>query len=174
MEHSPSVPLDLEALAEQAGELRGRLDAGAFDARLAAALDVDEARGEVVYALDFRRLSADAIGVSGTLHARLAARCQRCLEVFELESEISPQLLIPLAEGAETPPDWEHAEFDAPPTLAGLIEEELLLALPFAPRHPVGECPAEATVPAAPEPAGRRPFAGLADALAARNGRDRH
>ncbi len=174
MDRSPFLPLAFEAFAEQAERLCGRLDAEAFDARLAAALDVDKARGEVAYALDFSRLRADAIGVSGTLRARLAARCQRCLEVFELECETTLHLAIPLTDGAEAPPDRELAEFDVPPTLVELIEEELLLALPFAPRHPDGKCPAGIAVTAASEPASRRPFAGLADALAGRNGRDRH
>ena len=56
-----------------------------------------------------------------------------------------------------------------------LIEDELLLAIPVAPRHPDGECAApigrwagegaaEAEPVAAPEPAARRsPFAALAE-----------
>lgn len=171
MDRSPRTPLDPEALAERESGLTGRLDAGVFDARLAEALDVDRSSGEVVYALDFRRARAGAVGVSGTLRARLVARCQRCLEAFELELELAPRLFIPAAEGIQAPKGWELAEPGARPSLAELIEEELLLALPFAPHHPEGACPAGSSATAEPEPARRHPFAGLADALA--RGRDR-
>ena len=77
--------------------------------------------------------------------ARLVVRCQRCLEPMQLpiESQFarcaggSPKRLWPTV-----PPELETAL--APEgrlRLADLVEEELLLALPAAPRHPEGQCP---------------------------------
>jgi uncharacterized protein len=78
---------------------------------------------------------------------KLDLRCQRCLAtlVFPLDVE-SRLLLIP---SGQPWPDGELDEdgFDAIPVekeieLLPLIEEEVLLALPIAPRHEVCETPA--------------------------------
>jgi uncharacterized protein len=68
------------------------------------------------------------------------------------------------SEAGNAPPDMETAL--APEgrlRLADLVEEELLLALPAAPRHPEGQCPSgqrEKTQEEFAEPT-QRPFASL-------------
>ncbi|MGH7058519.1 MAG: YceD family protein [Acetobacteraceae bacterium] len=163
--------LDFEALAETGERLAGRLDAAALDWRLADALAMDRSAGEVRYALDFRSLTDGAVTVSGHLHAELTARCQRCLEPFELMLDLAPQVLIPDPDRMVSDEEgWEPAE-DPPPSLGAFIEEELLLGLPFAPCHPEGDCPRAGVGAPAARVDTRRPFSGLAEALAARRNR---
>lgn len=78
------------------------------------------------------------------LAARPVLRCQRCLQPVSLPLESSSRvvLLESEAEASDVPPELETAL--APEgrlRLADLVEEELLLALPAAPRHPDGQCP---------------------------------
>jgi uncharacterized protein len=95
--------------------------------------------GEVEYAiegmLDDRGRPSLRLRVKGTLQLR----CQRCLEPMphELAEE---QLLILAATQAEI--DADPAEASADRVLAGkqmavrdLVEDQLILALPYAPRH---------------------------------------
>jgi uncharacterized protein len=98
------------------------------------------AAGEVSYAVegvrDERGRPALRVAVRGTL----PLRCQRCLEAlpFEVGSDETLVLAASQAEIDADPPDA-----DAPDRLlaAGdisvrdLIEDELILALPYAPRH---------------------------------------
>lgn len=96
--------------------------------------------GDVRYAIegvcDARGRPALRVKVSGALQLR----CQRCLEalVFEVDTD---ETLVLAATQAEI--DAEPADARAPdPVLAGeempvrdLLEDELILALPYAPRH---------------------------------------
>ncbi|MGH8272742.1 MAG: YceD family protein [Gammaproteobacteria bacterium] len=173
MEINSRTRLDFEALAEAGERLAGRLDAATLDRRLADALAMDRAMGEVRYALDFRSLTDGAVAVSGDLHAELVACCQRCLEPFELMLNLAPRVLIPGPDRvAPTEEGWELAEGDAPSSLAAFIEDELLLGLPFAPRHPEGDCSRKGSSAPASKTGTQRPFSGLAEALEARKTRD--
>lgn len=164
--------LDLEVLADTGRHLQGRFDAGALDARVAAALDRDAAHGKVWYTLEFARLPNGEVGMHGRIAARLGARCQRCLEPFELQVKATPRVqLSAAADGAQPQEGWEAGDTGAAPRLAALIEDELLLVLPFAPRHAVAQCPAHVPGDAPVQPQTRRPFADLARTLAERGGR---
>ncbi|MDR2001142.1 MAG: YceD family protein [Zoogloeaceae bacterium] len=99
-----------------------------------------------------------SLSVSGTL----TVICQRCLDRLELPVEIGTRLL--LVPPGQSWPDDELAEdgFDAVAAekemvLSSLIEDEVLLALPVAPRHEV--CVTPTPVVAEHEPS---PFAALA------------
>lgn len=81
------------------------------------------------------------IAVSGRLHLS----CQRCLGLLDYPLEISDTLLV-IPPGSD---DGEAiADPDAPDTVeenpeldvASLVEDEVLLALPLAPRHAQAEC----------------------------------
>lgn len=98
------------------------------------------------------------LGVKGTL--RLA--CQRCLEGLDYPVEVETRLL--LVPSGQPWPDEELAEdgFDAiaadeEMTVASLVEDEVLLALPLSPMHDV----CAATLPHANE-SEPSPFAALA------------
>jgi len=117
--------------------------------------------GEVAYEIsgvrDERGRPSLRLKVSGTL----ALRCQRCLEpmAFEVQTDETLVLAATLAEIHAEP-----ARADAPDrvvagkemALRGLIEDELILAVPYAPRHE------SCTAGAAKDPADKvSPFAGL-------------
>lgn len=103
------------------------------------------------------------------LAAALEVRCQRCLEPMQLPIESQSRVVLVASEvaAAAVPPELETALAPGGKLrLADLVEEELLLALPAAPRHP-GQCPqerGESRVERFEEPT-QRPFADLGTLL---------
>jgi uncharacterized protein len=101
--------------------------------------------------------------------ADLGVTCQRCLADFTLpvsgESQVA--LIGDEAEADKVPEDLESAlAIEGRIRLRELVEEELLLALPAAPRHEQGECGETAAVAAEPAPVPtQRPFAALGELL---------
>lgn len=173
MDDSLRARLNPETLAEAGQHMSGHVDAAGLGRRLADALDMAEPAGEVRYALDFERLPNGEVGFSGELRARLTARCQRCLELFELDVKARPHVQISALDEEATPQaGWEPGGDDPAPTLAALIEDELLLALPFAPRHSERDCPAAGRHGARSQIDTQRPFDELEDMLAGRHGSD--
>ena len=118
--------------------------------------------------------SREAEGRRGLVHGEVSATlglvCQRCLEPFE--HEVQASLALALVSGL----DEARALPDAydPLLVTGtemirpldLLEDELLLALPQIPRHPLASCGARSRVEtlatSREESAPRRPFAILA------------
>lgn len=165
MTESVHARLPLEELAVARRVLHGRIDAAVLASRLGKALGRSQPEGELDYELAFAPTPEGAVALSGLLRARLVATCQRCLQPFELALEVPVRLLVPGAAGdAAEAGGWEVAAPGVRPTLAEVIEEELLLALPFLPSHPAGQC---VLAPSGAEHAGearQRPFAGLDEA----------
>ncbi|HET9404983.1 MAG TPA: YceD family protein [Burkholderiales bacterium] len=90
--------------------------------------------------LDARRRPHLSIDVSGMLHLQ----CQRCLGVLDYPVSISNTLLLasPGSAAAESfeAQDAEWIEASTTLDVAGLIEDEVLLSLPYSPRHAEGTC----------------------------------
>lgn len=125
--------------------------------------------GSVAFARDHGRIVAE-VGLQTTL----ALRCQRCMQPVQLpiESHSRVVLLESEAAAADVPQELETAlapEGRLP--LADLVEEELLLAMPVAPRHD-GDCPGgeRGKVTERISQPTQRPFAGLGELL----GRSKH
>ena len=100
------------------------------------AQDAGEVKYEVSGVRDQRERPALRLKVSGTLQLR----CQRCLEPmpFEVRADEALVLAASQAEIDAEPPDAHGPDF----VLAGkempvrdLIEDQLILELPYAPRH---------------------------------------
>jgi DUF177 domain-containing protein len=118
--------------------------------------------GEVAYAVqgvrDGRGRPSLKVSVNGTLQLR----CQRCLESLPFEVR-SAELLVLAASQAEI--DADAVDVQAPDRVLAqremavrdLVEDELILAVPYAPRHE--RCMPRAATGA--ERAAARPFAGL-------------
>jgi uncharacterized protein len=96
--------------------------------------------GEVAYEIagvrDERGRPGLRLKVSGTL----VLRCQRCLEPMEFEVNTDETLVLAATlEEIHAEPADAHAPdrvvAGKEMALGGLIEDELILALPFAPRH---------------------------------------
>jgi len=95
------------------------------------------------------------------VHGSCRLICQRCLDALEYPVALTSQLKLQSGEVDEFSDDGE--EFDTIAAdrhldVVGLIEEELLLALPISPRHAEGEC----RVAAVEGESQRNPFAVLA------------
>jgi len=81
------------------------------------------------------------LGIS--LQGACTLRCQRCLGELNYPVDMTSRLLLlPADKLGEVEDDDDVDAIEAEPRLdvLALIEEELLLDLPFAPRHPEGEC----------------------------------
>ena len=135
MPHQPVI--DGFEFASAGAMQQGRMPLSGFP-RLQDQLASDA--GEVEYAvegvLDARGRPILRLRVKGTLQLR----CQRCLEAMPFEAE-EEQLLVLAATQEEI--DADPADASAPDrvlggkqmVLADLVEEQLILALPYAPRH---------------------------------------
>jgi uncharacterized protein len=118
--------------------------------------------GEAAFSLEGVRDTHGRPSLSVKVQATLQLRCQRCLEPLPLAVD-SDSVLVLAATQAEIDADPEG--MDAPDrVLAGhempvadLVEDELILAVPYAPRH---DACAAAEV-AATEQQKSSPFAGL-------------
>jgi uncharacterized protein len=90
---------------------------------------------------DGRNRPLIGLTVAGDLHLQ----CQRCLGLLEYPVAVRNSLLV-VPEGATPEDDLEDP--DAPDTIEAnpeldvhaLVEDEVLLSLPLAPRHPEGAC----------------------------------
>ena len=99
--------------------------------------------------------------ISGLLHLR----CQRCMGAFGHPLYLANTLLLiradePLPEETDAPDAPDCIVADVAMDVATLIEDEILLGLPFAPRHPAGTCGVRGD--AGYSRRGASPFAGLA------------
>jgi uncharacterized protein len=117
--------------------------------------------GDVRYAVQGVRDQRGRPAVEIRLRATLQLRCQRCLAAFAFE--VDEQALLVLA-GSQAEIDAEPLEVDSPDRvvankemdLRALVEDELILALPYAPRHEGCEARIESN-----DRTASSPFAGL-------------
>lgn len=138
--------IDPRRLADAGGQIVGQIDI-AHMSRLAPMLQNTDAVVELK--LDF---GVDAQGVRcvrGQLSSSFTMICQRCLEPMRIPVEVKVSLGIVSTEAeAERLPECYEPLFTTadPSLLVNLIEDELLLALPSAPRHGESECEARSAV----------------------------
>lgn len=121
------------------------------------ASDAGEVAYEIAGVRDGRGRPALRLQVRGTL----SLRCQRCLEPMEFEVNTDETLVLAatLAEIHAEPADAhapDRVVAGREMALGELIEDELILALPFAPRHE--DCSAAGM---GDQDSGNSPFAGL-------------
>ncbi|MFA6121595.1 MAG: YceD family protein [Sideroxydans sp.] len=79
------------------------------------------------------------VSLNGVVHLR----CQRCLGDLEYPVEVSSRLKLASAEELDAVDDEdedEYIEATSQLDVVGLVEDELLLSLPYAPRHADGVC----------------------------------
>ena len=98
------------------------------------------------------------------IHGMLHLRCQRCLEALDYPLRLVNTLLLVAAgagaAGELDDEDVEWIESSRELEVASLVEDEILLSLPYAPRHEEGQCEQGQT--AAKDGAGSPAFAKLA------------
>ena len=96
-----------------------------------------EVRFELRGAQDARGRPVLILDIGGLLHLQ----CQRCLGMLEYPLRVSNTLLLTGA-GAAEPEEEEAESIEASGELdvGGLVEDEIILSLPYSPRHEEGTC----------------------------------
>ncbi len=100
-----------------------------------------------------------------TLTGNVAVPCQRCLEPMLIALNISSEFIL-VKDESEVPPEEDDVEdhdyivADAGLDVLQLVEDEILLALPYAPKHEINDCAVKAEVNELKAP---NPFAALRD-----------
>jgi len=156
MSHQPVI--DGFEFATAGATQEGTLPLGSF-ARLQDVLASDA--GDVRYAVRGVRDERGRPSLELRVRATLQLRCQRCLA--PLAHEVDETAVLVLA-GSQAEIDADPLTVDAPDRviaakemdLRGLVEDELILALPYAPRHE--GC---AAGPQGEDRTANSPFAGL-------------
>jgi len=100
-----------------------------------------DAAGEVRFSVkgghDTRRRPVLKLEISGTL----CLQCQRCMGVLEYPLRVANTLLLVAGEaGGFTDEDLEWIAASATQDVPTLVEDEILLSLPYAPRHEEAQC----------------------------------
>jgi uncharacterized protein len=101
--------------------------------------------GEAAFTLEFGQDRERRARIRGHVQAPLPLLCQRCLQQMVLQVDAKFQL-SPVdgpREAEMLPAEYDPLMLDEPLLqLLDLIEDELILAIPPAPRHAAAECPA--------------------------------
>jgi len=166
---------DAFGLAARGEQLSGELDAMG-QARVAERLAPTKRATPIAWSIVGGRDVGGRPALTVAIEGRLPVVCQRCLQPFELPVAQQTELLLARTDAELEALDQGDAEVvlaAAPLDALTLIEDEILLSLPFAATHAEGRCPeslgpdAAATARA---PGKTSPFARLA---ALKKGTDR-
>jgi uncharacterized protein len=101
--------------------------------------------------LDFEGAGGDVAAVAVKVHVcgRLRVTCQRCLEPMDMPVRVAGAVLVTRSEAVARSFDADTEALvlgaDQQLELDDLVQDEVMLALPFAPAHEPGDCaiPAE-------------------------------
>lgn len=129
--------LEPAALAARASRLS--IESPLEDWPRLVALDPRGGAGRVLrLALAWREDDTGAALLEGSIQGSLGATCQRCLEDMELELLVEPKLYFGRPESlgsSAAAAGFEAVELEPGMTLRGVLEDELLLAMPVFPAH---------------------------------------
>ena len=99
--------------------------------------ELGEVRFEVRGAQDARGRAVLVLEIRGMLHLQ----CQRCLGLLEYPLWVSNTLLLTGQGAAEfEDEEAEVVESSSELDVGGLVEDEIILGLPYSPRHEEGTC----------------------------------
>jgi len=126
-------------LAEYRQRLKGQLSIANMK-RLTPLLS--NSNGNVDVELAF---SVDEIGqanVKGKVHARVSMQCQRCMNSMELpiNANVSLAFITKEEHVQDLPSHYEPLIVEEETSLSGLVEDEIILALPSVPLHEPEQC----------------------------------
>ena len=127
--------LDLAQAARQDTRVHGQLEISSMPRLLAVLASGD---GEASVDLHSKLDPGGQRIISGRIDARVSLSCQRCLEPMIFEAHAEPLLAWVKSEDEAAALPEEYEPLLAPDgrvVLADLVADELLLALPLAPRH---------------------------------------
>ncbi len=130
----------------------------------AAVLETD---GALAFNLKFGRDAAGTACIIGSLSGQVVMTCQRCMQPLTviIDADVALGIVQGEAEAGELPEEYEPLLVEQQPLkLSELVEDEALLALPFAPLHAAESCAEAVTSDSADAPSEQqqdthRPFA---------------
>lgn len=101
--------------------------------------------GVVTFKLDFDRKNRARVAI-GDFETEVSMICQRCLNPVKISVQDEIQIEFVIGEDAEGRLEDQGYEMvlvidDELIPLQNLIEDEVILALPFSPSHKMGNCP---------------------------------
>lgn len=137
---SAQTVIDPMALVRGRERLQGEFSVAELD-RVKDQLASSEGRVAYVVSGVLSRLGQPSIRCE--LRGELRLQCQRCLEPMDYTLVTSSDLLLVQNEAALQEDDADDADrvlASAELELKALVEDEILLALPMAPRHAEGKC----------------------------------
>ena len=141
MMNGPIPPhVDPRKYADREITLKGEIALAEF-ARVCDLLSSDA--GSVQVTLEFRRDEQKVALLHLTLQSTVQVICQRCLgdAALPVEAECTYAMVWPGTDESQLPKGYDALEVDEEPlALYPLIEDELLLALPIIPMHPLEDC----------------------------------
>ncbi len=108
-----------------------------------------EAKGTVEVSLQFSRDEAGQPCVQGHAEATLRLQCQRCMQPMDWPVRLDFSLGIVTSQGAAEQLTGEYDPLlvgDEPISVASIVEDELILALPLVAMHEKDACPAQAVL----------------------------
>ena len=132
--------VDHRKLANQAGLIEGTLPIQCFH-RLGGMLVVRE--GDVYLRLEFSKGDFGSTRVDGTVSTEVCTICQNCMQQFWRKISCDVALQVVSDESKLERLTEDEDAIVAPEkviSVAELIEDELILAMPMIPRHEEGEC----------------------------------
>jgi uncharacterized protein len=134
---------DAFKLASDGETLSGEVDARALE-RAADRLAPGSGGARLHWRIagDHDALQRPALAV--TIEGTFPLVCQRCLQAFDAPISQQTRLLLARDEAELRRLDAEESEVVLAASLLDartLVEDEVLLSLPFAPHHPDGQCP---------------------------------
>ncbi len=143
--------IDPIQLAEQGASLAGELPLRDL-ARLASVCVSSE--GKVAASLKFAQVPRGLRFLRARIEVRLRLECQRCLQPMEVEVWSEPVLALfrPGEPQVGVPEEAEPLVVGSDWSLASLLEDELLLAMPMMPKHESGHCALGVIAPSKAKP----------------------
>jgi uncharacterized protein len=143
LEMNPSSLLRVDMLAPVSYQGEGFIGLADFPRLLAESASMSPGDGFDCQILAWHRDDRPFMEVK--IRGRMAIACQRCLDpmVLELEIQKTYVFLRTEVEADQFPMDRDDEEAMVASThfnLLEAIEDEILLALPHAPKHPVSQC----------------------------------
>lgn len=143
---SKAGSFDAFRLARERGVLEGTLDAVDSDRLMERVAEGEEGQGLVQWRIAGTTDSAGRLALAIAVEGEVPVTCQRCLSDFLFPVDRETVAVLARSEqeadGLDASTDDEVLVADHPLVAAELVEDELLLTLPFAPMHPQGACEA--------------------------------
>lgn len=143
---APETRFDAFKLARRAGSLAGSLDARALP-NVADTLAPGDDPVPIAWAIEGRKSAAGRLALGIDIEGRAPLVCQRCLGRVDVAVDQAIEVLLAADErelaALDESTEDEVILADGPLDAAHLVEDELVLTLPFAPMHE-GACPGRA------------------------------